>query len=491
MNVLTTAKTEEIIMSKSFANLIPLIVVRSNMDEAFNEVIDDLEKERKELYESRREQIIAYLSRVIANGTFRITEFEEFDVKEGEKIRRIQSPRVRDRIGCNAIMRIVELFLYPSIIPTSAASIKGRGMHRLYRKMRTDIRHNRKGTRYYYKCDIRKFYESIPQQVVINILREKIHDPVLLPILESFAQLMPKGLSIGLRSSQCYGNLVLSPLDHRMKEREGCRYYYRYCDDIVILADRKRKLWHWRDVVHEEVERLGLEIKPDEAVRPITESIDFLGYVDDGKHSRLRKRTKKKAARKLAKVKSRKRRQKIIGSFKGMAKWGDCNHLYKILTGKNMKDIGEVDIALRYSDGKKHFKGKTISPRELEQKGFVVVDYERDVIPRMETEKYEQRLAEARMRGEDETKVKPPVKKWVISILFEGKPRKMWTGIEENKCKLVAMEKQGAMPFFATIASDFSSGKYPFYTLTSATAQGLKKPDDAEIEKLIKFYNMR
>lgn len=461
------------------------------MDDALDEIISDLGEQRKQLYESKREEMIAYLTGAIATGTFRITQYEEFWVKEGAKIRLIQSPRVRDRVGCNAIMRVVERFLYPSIIPTSAASIKGRGMHRLYRKMRTDIRHDREGTRYYYKCDVRKFYESISQDVVVGILRKHINDPVLLPMLESFARLMPHGLSIGLRSSQCYGNLVLSALDHRMKEREHCHYYYRYCDDIVILYGSKRRLWHWRNIIHEEVARLGLEIKPDEAVRPVAEGIDFLGYVDYGDHSRLRKRTKQTAARKLAKVKSRKRRQQIIGSFKGMAKWGDCNNLFKHLTNRAMKDIGEVDVKMVYSDGKKHFKGKTISPRELERKGFVVVDFERDVVPRIEQEAFERRLAEARARGEDEKRVKPPAKKWVLSLLFEGMPRKMWTGIEENKIKLAQMEEQDAIPFFASVMSDYQSGKYPFYTLTSATALGIPKPNDADVERLIKQYNMR
>ena len=78
-----------------------------------------------------------------------------------------------------------------------------------------------------------------------------------------------------------------------------------------------------------------------------------------------------------------------------MAKWGDCKHLYKVLTGKDMKDIGEAKCKAAYKDGKKRFKGREISPRELDRKPFVILDFERDVIPRWEQERYRKDVAQA------------------------------------------------------------------------------------------------
>lgn len=367
-------------MGKRYGHLIPLIIERNNMGEAFDEVVGGLKQgHHRQWYEERRESIINDLAERIGNGTFRITSYEEFYTKDGPKIRLIQSPNVVDRIGCNAVMRVVEEYLYPSLITTSAASIKGRGMHRLYRKMRSDVRHDREGTRYFYMCDIKKFYESINQNDVVALIRKEIKDPILLPILESFVRLMPKGLSIGLRSSQCFGNLLLSHLSHRLKEQEHVRYLYIYCDDIRAYGASKKWLWHIRDIIHEEVNMLGLTIKPNEDVKPTTEGNDFLGYVDDGDCSRLRKRTKQKAARKLARVKSRKRRQEIIGSFKGMAKWGDCNHLYRTLTGKNMREFKDIGLQYVADDGKKRFGGKQTTLRELSNTHICLLDFETEV----------------------------------------------------------------------------------------------------------------
>ena len=476
--------------SNRLHHVIPEIIERDNMEQSFEEVTKDLEDEIRERYERKKESIIRSLQKKIGNGTFRVTRYREFWTKDGPKMRKIQAPPVMQRIGCNAVMRVVERYLYPTVIRTSAASIKGRGMHRLYRKMRTDIRHDREGTAYFYMCDIRKFYESIDQDEMYDYICTRIKDPILLPMLESFIRLMARGLSIGLRSSQFFGNILLSRLDHRLKEVERVRYYYRYCDDLRVLAGNKRYLWGIRDIIHEEVKALGLAIKTNEAVRPITEGNDFLGFVDDGEHSRIRKRTKQNAARKLHKVKSRKRRQKIIGSFKGMAKWGDCGNLYKKLTGKNMNDLGELNINMTYKDGKKHFKGKTISPDDLIGRPFVVVSFERDVIPHREKEKYDKAVEEARMNGLDPSTVKGPVAKWVISILYEGRPRKMWTGIQENKMILEQAEKAGKLPFYASIVVDRDSGKYPFYILTSAKALGLQLPPEDEVMRLIKQFNM-
>lgn len=370
------------------------------MYRAFDEVVDQLPDSkvrqadgstvtragRRTYYREKREQIVDELTKVIQDGTFRITHYTEMWVTDGPKIRKVQSPCVTDRIGCNAIMRIVEDVLYPSVIKTSAASIPGRGMHRLFAKMRHDIEKDREGTRYYYKCDIRKFYESINQQLMYDVIAKRIKDKTLLPMLHNFVTLMPNGLSIGLRSSQCFGNILLSSVDHYFKDELGVKYYYRYCDDIVMLGSSKQKLWLLRDMLHEQARQLELDVKPNEAVKPTLEGIDFLGFVYDGKKSRLRKRTKQKAARKLVRVKSRKRRQELIGSLKGMAKWGDCKHLYKTLTKKNMVSFAEIKkqkqaagISYTSKDGKRILQGNAENLRALVNMHITIIDFEPDV----------------------------------------------------------------------------------------------------------------
>ena len=450
---------------KRWVDLQSEILQDGNLDAAFEEVIGHMEEparhyklvevrgtderikktyvplpkpttSRKERVRAKREELLASVKRRIASGMFRIETFKEFWVHEGDKWRLIQSPTIEDRIGINAIVRVLEKHIYSTIVLTSGASIKGRGMHRLYRKMRSDIRHDCEGTSFFYKCDIRKFYQSVVQAIMKMVIRRYVKDKWLLPILDSFVELLENGISIGLRSSQFYGNILLSRLDHRMKEQEHCRYYYRYCDDIVILASNKKQLWHWRNVVHEEIAKLGLELKPSEAVRPTDTGIDFLGYVDDGEHTRLRKRTKQNAARKLHKVRSRKRRQEIIGSLKGMAKWGDCGHLYKTLTGKSMNSFKELGLRYVAEDGKKRFSGKQVTLRSLTNIHITVEDFEKDV--------------------ETHNGLRT-----VVSLSYDnGEKGKYFTADKEQLWYLTEAEKIGALPFGTTIIAEvFGDGK--------------------------------
>lgn len=430
-------------MSKRYGYLIQKIIERSNMDRAFDEVVDQLPEPRRTYYRKRRDEIVERLTKRIGDGSFRVNNYREMWVTDGPKVRKVQSPCVEHRIGCNAIMRIVEDVLYPSVIKTSAASIPGRGMHRLFAKMRHDIENDREGTAYFYKCDIRKFFESIDQDLMWDFVKSKIKDPILLPILHNFITMMKKGLSIGLRSSQCYGNIFLSGIDHYFKDYLGVKYYYRYCDDIVILASMKLILWILRDIMHEQASEIKLEIKPDECVRPISEGIDFLGFVYDGKKARLRKRTKQKAARKLHKIKSRKRRQEIIGSLKGMAKWCDGKHLFKKLTGKNMDSFKDLmkkkrSVGIDYTgkDGKRILKGNLENLRTLVNMHITILDFEPDIPTKNGT-------------------------RYVVQFQKDdGTICKYLTNDSEQKFWLEELKKDGSLPFGCTISPQyFGQGK--------------------------------
>lgn len=136
------------------------------------------------------------------------------------------------------------------------------------------------GTQYCYKFDIRKFYESVKQDFVMYYVNRVFKDKKLIAMLDNFVRLMPEGISIGLRSSQGLGNLLLSVyLDHYLKDKYAVRYFYRYCDDGVVLAKTKAELWKIRDAIHYYTERPALVIKENERVFPVGEGIDYLGYV--------------------------------------------------------------------------------------------------------------------------------------------------------------------------------------------------------------------
>ena len=340
-------------------------------------------------------------------------------------------------------MSVVDKHLKKRFIRTTSASIKNRGMHDLMKYILRDIQEDPEGTRYCYKFDISKFYESVNQDFVMYCVHRIFKDKKLIAMLDNFVRIIPKGISIGLRSSQGLGNLLLSVyLDHYLKDKYGVCHFYRYCDDGVVLGKTKAELWMIRDIIHEQLQEIDLVVKPNERVFPTAEGIDFLGYVIRPNNVRLRKRIKQKFARKMCEVKSRKRRRELTASFYGMTKHADCNNLFNKLTGETMKSFKDLNVAYKPEDGKKRFAGTVVSIRELVNIPIIVKDFETGI-------KTEQ--------GED---------RCIVSIEMNGEARKFFTNSEEMKNILAQIkEVPDGFPFETTIKTEvFGKGrtKYVF-----------------------------
>ena len=418
-----------------------------NMSEAFDRVLRGTKRKRcrqGRYLLAHREEVIAELTAKLADGSFQLGCYHERIICEYGKSRRLQILSMYDRIAVYAVMNVVDQHLHKRFIRTTGASIKRRGTHDLRKRMQLDMERDPEGTRHCYKFDIKHFYDNTKPVFVMWCFRRVFKDNVLLSLLDNFLHLLPEGISFGLRSSQASGNLLLSVfLDHYLKDKHGVRYFYRYCDDGLVLCGNKRENWMAHYIVHEQVAKIDLEIKKNERVFPSAQGIDFLGYVTfSGSYSLLRKRVKKKYARKLHKVKSRKRRRELIASFYGMAKHACCRNLFYKLTGKRMRSFKDLNVAYKPEDGKKRFAGAVVSIRELVNLPIVVKDFEVGV---------------KTSQGED---------RCVVSIEQNGEPKKFFTNSEEMKNILQQVsEMPDGFPFETTIkAETFGKGrtKYVF-----------------------------
>lgn len=365
--------------------IIEEIVEQSNLEAAFDSVVRGTL--RKRLHEGRwllkhREQFLQEAREEILSGEVKLADYHEKIITEGGKTRHIQVFNMRDRIKINAVMTVVDKHVRRRYIRTTSASIKGRGMHDLMMYIRRDMKED-PTIRYWYKFDIHKCYDTVRHEFVRYALERVFKDKKLLHILYSFIAIMPDGMrmSMGMRSSQGLVNLLLSTfLDHFLKDRYGVRHFYRYMDDGVVGASDKRFLWHIRDIVHTQIESIGQKIKHNERVFPISEGLDFLGYVMYPDKTMLRKRVKKNYCRKLAKIKSRKRRIEVVGSLVGMAKHADCKPLLrKLLTKKEMIKFKDLGLSYTPKDGKKRFNGECVRISSIVNVEIEIHDFERDV----------------------------------------------------------------------------------------------------------------
>lgn len=487
--------------------LIEEIVVQDNLEQSFDVVLRGTY--RKQTREGKwlirhRESFLAELKKQIIAGTLVVNHFHPKIVHEGNKWRNIQVFPMSERIAVNAVMTVVDRHIRKQFIRTTSASIKGRGMHELKEYIAKDIQSDPEGMRYLYKFDIKKFYETVEQDFIIYCVHRLFKDKRLITILTGFIRLLPQGMSMGLRASQGLCNLLLSVfLDHYLKDRYGIKHFYRYCDDGVVGHDSKLYLWEVRGIVHERIEHIGQTVKPNERVFPLKDGLDFLGYVIYPDYSLLRKRVKQQFARKLKKVKSRKRREALAGSLWGMAKHCQAWHLLETLLypsefnkikrkikKKKMQDFGNVVVNRKTIDGKKNFRGQKISGRELDHKPFIIYDYEKGIVPRREKEDYDRRVQEASARGIDISLVEKPKTRYVVNIIYQNQLRKLWTGDRDMWDDLDSAAEQKCLPAFCSMEVDYT-GDYPKFSLVSGASLGFTPPTDKELRELVKRLKLR
>ena len=89
-----------------------------------------------------------------------------------------------------------------------------------------------------------------------------------------------KGLPIGNLNSQFFANVYLNGLDQFVKHELKCRHYLRYCDDFVLLADSPEQLAEWRGRIEAWLRAaLCLELNPKQLLAPVSNGVNFLGYI--------------------------------------------------------------------------------------------------------------------------------------------------------------------------------------------------------------------
>lgn len=432
--------------------IIEEIVEQSNLEASFDSVVRGTL--RKRLREGQwllanREAFLQSVREEILSGKVQLGDYHEKVIKEGGKIRQIQVFSMRDRIKINAVMSVVDKHLRRRYIRTTAASIKQRGMHDLMQYVKRDMQED-PTIRYWYKFDIHKCYDTVRHEFVRYALQRVFKDKKLLGILYDFIDIMPDGvrMSMGMRSSQGLVNLLLSVfLDHFLKDRYGVKHFYRYMDDGVVGASNKLFLWCVRDSVHECIEKIGQKIKHNERVFPTSEGLDYLGYVIFSDHVLLRKRVKKKFCRKLAKIKSRKRRIEVVGSLIGMAKHADCKQLLrKLLTKKEMIKFSDLGLTYTPKDGKKRFNGECVRISSIVNVEIEIHDFERDVKTAQGDGRYLVSFKDTR----------------------NGRFAKFFTNSDEMKSMLDAIESKGnVFPILTTIQSaPFEGGRGTRYYFT-------------------------
>ena len=241
-----------------------------------------------EMFESRLEENLSHLAETLRSGTYRPQAIRRVWIpKPGTREKRpLGIPTVRDRVVQAALRNVLEPIFEKDFAPQSYGFRPGRGCKDALRQVDALLR---QGLIFVVDADLKSYFDSIPHDLLLARLREKIADHAVLALVTLFLtqRVMDTakgwtpetGTPQGAVLSPLLSNICLDPLDHLMARSGACMV--RYADDFVILCGTQIEAASALALVAEWTGRVGLTLHPTKT-RIVDASLaggfDFLGY---------------------------------------------------------------------------------------------------------------------------------------------------------------------------------------------------------------------
>lgn len=261
------------------------------------------------------ENNILTLHNILKSNSFNTSNYKIFIIKDPKEREIFKLPYYPDRIVHHAIMNILEPIFIKTFTKDTYSCIKNRGIHKALFNLKLALK-DIENTKYCLKLDIKKFYPNIDHGILKSLLRRKFKDKQLLKLLDNIID-SASGVPIGNYLSQFFANFYLTYFDHWLKEIKKVKYYFRYCDDIVILNSNKIELHKLLINIKSYLSsKLKLEIKNNYQIFPInSRGLDFVGYKTYHTHTLIRKSIKNNFIRMINKNNNGKSKASYYGWF--------------------------------------------------------------------------------------------------------------------------------------------------------------------------------
>lgn len=196
-------------------------------------------------------------------------------------------PVVRDRVVQGAIRAVIEPIFERNFAEQSYGFRPGRGAREAVARVEELLQ---AGNTWVVDADLKGYFDSIPQEALLERVEEKISDGRILGLIEAFLkqgvmesgkgwQPTERGTPQGAVLSPLLANLYLDPLDQEMA-REGLQMV-RYADDFIVMCSSEAEAREALERVQTWVKAAGLQLHP-EKTRLVNArergGFDFLGW---------------------------------------------------------------------------------------------------------------------------------------------------------------------------------------------------------------------
>mgnify|MGYP000698110521 FL=1 len=210
---------------KRYGYLFADVVSFENLLSAFKQAFQGVGKKYYSLkYWANLESNLFKLQEELKKGSYQPGDYRYFKIYK-PKEREIAVADFRDRIVHHGIVNILEPIYERIFIYNSYATRKNKGTHKAVKKAQQYLQDNF----WYFKTDIKKYFDSIDHQLLISILNRKIKNQQLLDLMTKIifnGGEQGKGLPIGNLTSQFLANIYLDQLDHYLKDKLGVKIIF-------------------------------------------------------------------------------------------------------------------------------------------------------------------------------------------------------------------------------------------------------------------------
>jgi RNA-directed DNA polymerase len=240
-------------------------------------------------FERQAEAELARLHEQLRTGTYQPQPVRRAWIpKPGSPEQRpLGIPAVRDRIVQGALRHVLEPIFETEFAEHSYGFRPGRGAKDALRRVDTLLK---EGHDWVVDADLKSYFDTIPQDRLLALVKERVADGRVLALVESFLRAGVLEESKGWQPTECgtpqggvisplLANVYLDGLDHQMEQAD--RAMVRYADDFVILCRTEAEAQAALAEVRTWVSEAGLSLHP-EKTRIVNASapggFDFLGY---------------------------------------------------------------------------------------------------------------------------------------------------------------------------------------------------------------------
>lgn len=230
---------------------------------------------------------IQQLQRQLSARTYRPQAVRRVQIpKPGSKDKRpLGIPTVRDRVVQTAVLNAIEPIFDHEFHDRSFGFRHGRSCRDALQVVEELLETDHV---FVVDADLKSYFDTIPKDRLLALVREKISDRGILELIELFLNQSileelrewtpEEGVPQGAVLSPLLSNLYLNALDHRMSQ--AGYEMVRYADDFVILCRSQEQAESALAEVERFVNEAGLILHPDKThiVDSRVKSFAFLGY---------------------------------------------------------------------------------------------------------------------------------------------------------------------------------------------------------------------